>query len=386
MFDPSVPQKTEFSPLNADTDSFEATQLAGLSASAGDVDEQRRQQILQSYRLVDTEPEPAFEDIVNMAALICGTPIAMVTLITEDRQWFKARVGLDLKETPRAHAFCAHAIRNPSRIMAVQDARQDARFMHNPLVVGDPGIRFYAGAPLLSPSGVALGTVCVIDRVPRELTPAMTQGLQALARQAGELLALRRANSDLETLNQSVMEMQVAMEQQQLKLAGENTALASSSPLDAVTGLSNQRSFEHFLNEELRRAERTQGSLAVLVAQIDQWDAFARDFGASAANEALRRVAKAFKAQARSYNTLAILSSHRFAMLLPGTVSAELDAVGQRMRRAVEALAPLGRALQVSVGVTEAHAIDAPLDVMQRVTAAVEQASAQGGNQVVVAT
>ena len=182
------------------------------------------------------------------------------------------------------------------------------------------------------------------------------------------------------------MEMQVAMEQQQVKLAGENTALASSSPLDAVTGLSNQRSFEHFLNEELRRAERTQGKLAVLVAEIDQWDAFVRDFGATAANEALRRVAKAFKAQARSYNTLAILSSHRFAMLLPGTAGTELDAVGQRMRRAVMALAPLGRVLQVSVGVTEAHAIDAPLDVMHRVTAAVEQASAQGGNQVVVAT
>jgi GAF domain-containing protein len=202
---------TRLDRLSPDASGFEATQLAGLDARLAPDDETRRLEILQSYNVVDTAAEPAYDDIVSMASLMCATPIALVTLITEDRQWFKARMGLDMSETPRDHAFCAHAIRDPSTIMVVQDATKDPRFMHNPLVVGEPGIRFYAGAPLLTPSGAALGTVCVIDRVPRQLTPAMAQGLQALARQAGELLALRRANSDLETLNQSVMEMQVEL-------------------------------------------------------------------------------------------------------------------------------------------------------------------------------
>jgi hypothetical protein len=189
--------------------------------------------------------------------------------------------------------------------MEVQDASKDPRFMHNPLVVGEPGIRFYAGAPLLTPSGAALGTVCVIDRVPRQLTPSMAQGLQALARQVGELLALRRANSDLQTLNQSVMEMQVELEHYQVKLEGENAELAQSSPVDPVTGLNNQRAFERALGEELLRAEGTESRLALLLAEIDHLGVFARDFGAVAKDDALRRVAKVVKAQARGYDTLA---------------------------------------------------------------------------------
>ena len=241
MFDPSIPEQTRLDRLQANSHDSESTRLhPRIAVSAAD-EETRRLQVLQSYQLLDTAPEPAYDDIVNMATLMCGTPIALVSLITEDRQWFKARVGFDRTETPRDQAFCAHAIRNPSAIMEVQDASKDPRFMFNPLVLGEPGIRFYAGAPLLSPSGAALGTVCVIDRVPRQLTPAMAQGLQALARQAGELLALRRANSDLETLNLSVMEMQMELEQYQVQLEGENAELAHRSPLDPVTGLNRER-------------------------------------------------------------------------------------------------------------------------------------------------
>lgn len=386
MFDPAVPEEARHDRLASNVGGFESTRLEPLMPAMTVDDETRRLEVLQSYHLIDTAPEPAFDDIVNMASLMCGTPIALVSLITEDRQWFKARVGLDQMETPRDQAFCAHAIRNPLAIMEVQDARKDPRFMHNPLVVGEPGIRFYAGAPLLTPSGAALGTVCVIDRVPRQLTPSMAQGLQALARQVGELLALRRANSDLETLNQSVMEMQVELEHYQVKLEGENAELAQSSPVDPVTGLNNQRAFERALGEELLRVEGTQSGLALLLAEIDHLGVFARDFGAVAKDDALRRVAKVVKAQARGYDTLACLDSRRFAMLLPGTDDSEMAAMAARLRRAVSFLPPLGRGLRVSIGAAVARPIDAPLDVMQRATSAVEQAMEQGGNQVVVAS
>ena len=386
MFDPAVPEEARHDRLASNVGGFESTRLEPLMPAMTVDDETRRLEVLQSYHLIDTAPEPAFDDIVNMASLMCGTPIALVSLITEDRQWFKARVGLDQMETPRDQAFCAHAIRNPLAIMEVQDARKDPRFMHNPLVVGEPGIRFYAGAPLLTPSGAALGTVCVIDRVPRQLTPSMAQGLQALARQVGELLALRRANSDLQTLNQSVMEMQVELEHYQVKLEGENAELAQSSPVDPVTGLNNQRAFERALGEELLRAEGTESRLALLLAEIDHLGVFARDFGAVAKDDALRRVAKVVKAQARGYDTLACLDSRRFAMLLPGTDDSEMAAMAARLRRAVSFLPPLGRGLRVSIGAAVARPIDAPLDVMQRATSAVEQAMEQGGNQVVVAS
>ncbi|TPG26262.1 GAF domain-containing sensor histidine kinase [Variovorax ginsengisoli] len=156
-------------------------------------DEARRLQALRRLKVLDTLPESLFDDIVLLASEICGTPIALISLIDTDRQWFKARRGLDATQTHRDHAFCAHAIIRPSQVMTVPDALQDSRFASNPLVLGDPNIRFYAGAPVLTPEGDALGTVCVIDTVPRDLDPAQEAALQALARQTSALLQAREA-------------------------------------------------------------------------------------------------------------------------------------------------------------------------------------------------
>ncbi|MDQ8017092.1 MAG: ATP-binding protein [Bordetella sp.] len=157
-------------------------------------DEDRRLAALDELQVLDTGTEAVFDDVVLLASQLCGTPIALVSLIDAERQWFKARVGLDASETPRSDAFCAHAILSPDTVMQVHDAVLDPRFTDNPLVQGEPRIRFYAGAPIVTPAGDALGTVCVIDREPRELSAGQAAALQALARQTAVLLQLRAAN------------------------------------------------------------------------------------------------------------------------------------------------------------------------------------------------
>lgn len=160
-------------------------------------DEAGRLAALERYRILDTEPERRFDDLTMLASHICETPISLITLVDSDRQWFKSRLGLDVSETARSVAFCAHAIQQPG-IMQVPDAADDARFRDNPFVTGDPHIRFYAGAPLVTPDGHALGTLCVIDVKPRRLSAEKLQALDALRRQVEAQLELRRNLNALE--------------------------------------------------------------------------------------------------------------------------------------------------------------------------------------------
>ena len=155
-------------------------------------DEKERLVALESYDILDTPPEESFNSITLLASHICATPIALMVLIDHDRQWFKATVGTRLKETPRAFAFCAYTIMRRG-LLIVSDAARDKRFMENPLVVGGPNYRFYAGAPLVTPDNRALGTLCVIDRVPRTLSAAQKKDLLALSRLVMTQLELRRS-------------------------------------------------------------------------------------------------------------------------------------------------------------------------------------------------
>ena len=155
-----------------------------------DSNEQQRLAALAALQIMDTPSEQAFDDLTALAARWLDTPIALISLIDSQRQWFKSRVGLDISETPKEMAFCAHAIRQPT-LMEVSDATRDPRFADNPLVTGDPGIRFYAGMPIASPQGALLGTLCVIDRRPRTLNDEQRDTLHRLARLVEFQLQLR---------------------------------------------------------------------------------------------------------------------------------------------------------------------------------------------------
>jgi two-component system, NtrC family, sensor kinase len=146
---------------------------------------------LQRYAILDTEPEQAFDDLTLLASFVCKTPIALISLVDEDRQWFKSKIGMDACQTSRDIAFCSVAIQQTD-VMVVPDTLQDERFRDNPLVVSGPRIRFYAGAPLINEEGYALGTLCVVDRTPREFGADQKEALQALGRLVLAQLEFRR--------------------------------------------------------------------------------------------------------------------------------------------------------------------------------------------------
>ncbi|MFA5058574.1 MAG: PAS domain-containing protein, partial [Opitutaceae bacterium] len=170
--------------MRATSPSIPISELARLSA-------------LTRYRILDTPPEAAFDEIARLAALICQTPMALITLLDKDRQWFKAAVGIQAREMPRECSLCTHAIDHPAELMVVPDAAADERFSQSPLVQGAPHVRFYAGAPLVTAEGFALGVLCVIDRQPRSLSVSQQEALRMLAGQVMSRLEQRRIQIDL---------------------------------------------------------------------------------------------------------------------------------------------------------------------------------------------
>jgi PAS domain S-box-containing protein len=186
------------SPTRGDTNTTDA----GNSKYPILSNERERQAALDSYHILDTAEEKDFDDLTTLASAICQTPIALVSLVDQNRQWFKSRKGLLAMETPRDFSFCAHAIASSDSIMTVPDATKDPRFLDNPLVTGETNITFYAGVPLVNTDGFSLGTLCVIDHHTRELSDEQVASLIIIAKQVTDKLELRRKNLELETVNQ----------------------------------------------------------------------------------------------------------------------------------------------------------------------------------------
>ncbi len=324
-------------------------------------DEPQRLEALKRYDLLDTPPDQAFDDLTHLAAHICGTPIALVTLVDSHRQWFKARLGYDTPETPRDMAFCAHAIAAPGTLV-VPDALADERFARNPLVLGSPEIRFYAGAPLRVPGGHAVGTLCVIDRRPRELEPPQQAALEALARQAVALLELRRRGLELQQL----------------------------SVRDPLTGLYDRAYLDGALATELERARRYGYPTSLAILAVDGFRRISDTHGQAESERLLTLLAAMLNKGLRAADTVGRYGGQELAAILPHTGVEVAATLAERIRRNVAAMWQSARPPLRSGGTTVTIGVAAFPDEVsdpEGLLAAADRrfrvGTAQGGDRVV---
>ncbi len=350
-------------------------------------DEARRLEALQRYDILDSISEQTYDDLLAIAAGICGTSMGAVTLVDAQRQWFKANKGLPVDETPRDIAFCAHAILTPDELFVVPDALADVRFFDNPLVTGHPNIRFYAGAPLVLQGGEAVGTLCVIDDSPHDITPFQKRALEGLSRQLVALLELRMAHKELRghLAEREWYERELQRSHEQLEQ--ENAQLSEMSRTDPLTGLVNRRVFNSTIDNEFVRAatgntENT--ALAMAVIDIDHFKAINDTHGHPAGDAVLVAVAQCLRAHCAPGATVARFGGEEFAILLHGEDAHDIGHCCEVLRAAIESLHMRAR-VTVSIGVSVLRTGDSVGDLYSRADEALYAAKRSGRNRVVVA-
>ncbi|MEO6786830.1 MAG: sensor domain-containing diguanylate cyclase [Chthoniobacteraceae bacterium] len=333
---------------------------AAISAS-----EAERLAALRSYHILDTPPEASYDDITMLASEICATPIAAVTLIDADRQWFKSKLGMEVSETPRDVAFCAHTILTAD-LLEVSDAREDERFADNPFVKSDPGVRFYAGAPLITPNGQALGSVCVIDLVRRKLTGSQAASLRALSRQVVVQLELRRHFSLQE-------EARRTLEQSGKQLEAANARLHILSITDDVTGFHNTRVLHQSLDSFLDEKAVPRQPFSLVFFDMDGFKNVVDTHGHLLGAKVLREVAEAVHLQLGEQDRIIRYGGDEFVILLPGQTGEQAMAKTGRIRDAISSTAFLqdeGIGLKVTASFGLATFPDSAQDKKQLLLAA----------------
>jgi len=271
-----------------------------MQAPARPADEDTRIDRLQSLKILDTPAEERFDRLTRIAARLFRVPIALVSLVDEDRLWFKSAQGINSSETPRDTSFCGHAILGDD-ILVVPDATADARFRDNPIVTADLNIRFYAGCPLKAADGSTLGTLCLMDRQPREFSEEDMALLRDLAHMAERELA--------------AVEM---------------------ATMDELTMLSNRRGFESLSSHALELSRRFQKPAALLYFDLDQFKQINDTFGHAEGDRALKAFAQLLKLTFRESDVLGRLGGDEFAVLMTNVSNAELENALERLHKTVE--------------------------------------------------
>ena len=314
-------------------------------------DEDQRLRDLERYGIFEADSDEHFDRILDLTAAIFQTPIVAISLVEADRQWFLAKLGLSVSETPREMALCAHAIVH-DEVMVVPDARAYERFRSNPLVFGDPHIRFYAGAPLQTPEGHNLGTLCVIDREPRDLGPEQRELLHRLAQLAMRELELRR--------------------------------LAHLCP---ITGLPTRHLFLSIAAREFDRARHGQYPLSLLLFDLDNLRLINNRWGHAAGDQVLTDLAQLARTFLQPQDFAARLGDGEFALLLVGTERDQAMALADGLRTAVTHLPGIHShsdfRLHISGGFTVLSPSDQRFtDLIDRAERALELAKGNGRNQI----
>ena len=226
--------------------------------------EEERLKVLKKYSILDSLPEEEYDAITKIASSICDTPIALVSIIDEKRQWFKSNHGMETKETHRDLAFCAHSILNPNEIFEVEDATKDERFFDNPLTIGAPNVIFYAGAPLNTSEGYPLGTLCVIDNKPKKLNDTQKEALNLLANQVVRLFELRKSNAKLKSANKDIVKLNDRLNNFAFRLTHD-----LKSPINNINFLIDVLKEDHFELFKETQAENYFNLIADRISYMD---------------------------------------------------------------------------------------------------------------------
>jgi diguanylate cyclase (GGDEF)-like protein len=313
--------------------------------------EEARLAALQAYSILDTAPEEAFDRITRLARVILGMPIVLISLIDKERQWFKSNIGLDVNETSRDVAFCTHTIKG-SGAYVVPDARENALFRDNPLVTGAPFIRYYIGVPLTVPGGQNIGTLCAIDRQPRELSDDLVQAMCDLARLAIDQIELR-----------------------QIAIA------------DTLTGALTRRGFECEMGRELKRAIRNGQELSLLMVDVDHFKSVNDRFGHATGDRVLRDVTACIKSELRASDFIGRFGGEEFVIAMPETDLRGARQLAERIRRKIAEIVVVhqdggGHHVSASLGVSNLSPSDRHwTQMLARADEALYEAKSSGRNK-----
>lgn len=332
------------------------------------VNELIRQEVLDNQELLDTPADPYLDVLVRVVGEMFDVKTVLISLVDRDRQWFKARRGLDVPETPRSVSFCGHAILQDD-LFLVEDTHQDPRFVDNPVVTGAPFLRFYAGQPLLAQDGHAIGTLCLLHPSPKQLNDKQRQRFKDMATLAEGYLKLRQ-------MSEQTVQLRAALSREQRK-----------TMLDSLTQLWNRAGLDHFLPREKARAEERDMKLGLLFCDLDYFkkvnDVHGHDAGDKVLWESARRIAAAVRPQ----DVVTRSGGEEFVVLAQVHGDQELQMIGERIRHAV-ARTPVDAGegvelkLTISVGCALAEQEEKPERTLKRADKALYHAKGNGRNRV----
>jgi diguanylate cyclase (GGDEF)-like protein len=288
------------------------------------INETQRLRAVQSYEILDTLPEMDFDALTRVAAHAFNAPAAVIGLMDADRLWFKSQLGLGVQQLERQIAFCAHAIMQPNELFVVEDLRKDSRFQGNPLVTEAPYLRFYAGAPLIDQQGYALGTIAIVDTIPRSIS----EDQRSLLRDLSTLVI-----SAIENRHRAILLSHLAM-------------------TDHLTGLANRAQFERTLNSEMAHSRRTGEAFTVLYMDLDNFKEINDTLGHAAGDEVLCESARRMADQVRTEDLLARIGGDEFGVFMRQSADDSPESLTNRIVEVVSAPITLSSGEKVNVGIS----------------------------------
>jgi diguanylate cyclase (GGDEF)-like protein len=293
--------------------------------------ESERVDAVRRYSILDTGRETLYDDISTLAAKMCGTCYAAISFVDERRCWLKSTYGFKSEQYDRDAWFCAQTVTNPDEVTLIPDTRKDKQYSAGNHVKGDLHIRCYAGAPIVSPDGFALGAVCVMDKELRDIGEEQIAALRAFSRQVSSLLELRRTNSLLEL---AAIKMQMLVDR------------------DSITGLPSERMFRAQLRTEFQYARRHNMPLSVVLIDIDGFVHINENYGTERGDDILKRVARIVNRDTRDYDLVARSGSDEFAIVMRNAGSATGLGVAHRLKARIASMEWSREPITVSIGVS----------------------------------